>query len=780
MSKYNEPFIKVNWEDYPENFTQEKIKRVKHYFQKKYNTRHVHVVTVPIINFEATKLTSLDITENISDFAYQKKLMLDFINENNIKVDLDKLNALDDKVNEKVHDEMINKIQYNKWYLKNITFSNFMSYGEDNFIDFEKLDGITVLESIPKNFGGKTIATIDLLLFLFFNKTTKTKTNIEIFNLYTDKNDVIVKGELTIDGFDYVIERKLSRKLSRGGEYKVTNDLNFYKIVNGEIENLEGEQRRETENFITSAIGNESDFLSTILTTGDNLVELLDSKPTARGQKLTKFLGLENLKIKEDIAKQKYNDWARTLVSNTHNKATLEDNIEEYRISIKESETEITKLEDENNSNENLLKKMNTRKEQILSSKNNDVDIELIKTNPDSLKKEIEEIEDLIKNKELTLNDIIVTEPSKYYLEEEHQNVINEKNDVIVEGKTISNEITRQEELLQQLKEGTICPMCKRPLEDVNHDTEIAEIIKKIENLKTDRVNVGKKYKELEKKDKEFSTVKKEFEEYEKNKILKSKQELEIEQKKLEIQIKTDRLSRYDSNKKKMEENKKIESELLILNTKIETSNAQIKYNNTLINKHSNNVVLMNGKIKESLDLITKIDKEQQYEAIFKIYLSIFGKNGISKEIVKNIIPLLNKELHTLLTDSAYFSLKLDINEKHEIQFIMIDNETRKEKLLESGSGYEKTIASLALRSVLTKVSSLPKPNIIVMDEIFGKIADENLDLVGEFFKKIRLYFDHILVISHNPLIRNWGDNVILIKKEDNVSSIDFISKNIL
>ena len=103
----------------------------------------------------------------------------------------------------------------------------------------------------------------------------------------------------------------------------------------------------------------------------------------------------------------------------------------------------------------------------------------------------------------------------------------------------------------------------------------------------------------------------------------------------------------------------------------------------------------------------------------------------------------------------------------------MIDNETRVVKPLYTGSGYEKTVASLAIRSVLTKVSSLPKPNIVIMDEVFGKIADVHLDMVGEFFLKIKNYFEHIFVISHNPLIRNWSDNVIMIKKEENVSSID-------
>ena len=62
------------------------------------------------------------------------------------------------------------------------------------------------------------------------------------------------------------------------------------------------------------------------------------------------------------------------------------------------------------------------------------------------------------------------------------------------------------------------------------------------------------------------------------------------------------------------------------------------------------------------------------------------------------------------------------------------------------------------------------------MDEIFGKIADENLEAVGEFFVKIKKYFEHIFVISHNPLIRNWSDNIMLIKKDNNVSYIDNIT----
>ena len=159
--------------------------------------------------------------------------------------------------------------------------------------------------------------------------------------------------------------------------------------------------------------------------------------------------------------------------------------------------------------------------------------------------------------------------------------------------------------------------------------------------------------------------------------------------------------------------------------------------------------------------------------------MSVFGKNGISKTILKRMIPLLNMELSHLLDDSCYFKLEVSMNKRNELEFMMIDSDTRVIKPLASGSGYEKTIASLALRSVLTKVSSLPKPNIVVMDEVFGKIADENLEMVGEFFKKIKKYFEHIFVISHNPLVRNWSDNLLMIEKEENISTIKSVSVKI-
>jgi DNA repair exonuclease SbcCD ATPase subunit len=690
------------------------------------------------------------------------------------------VDRLDNKVNSQIDKLNENKVRYNKWFIKKVEFSNFLSFGDNNVIDFTDLDGITVVESTPKNFGGKSTSTVDLLMFLFFNSTTKTKTNGEVFNRFTDKDEVSVVGHITIDGDDYVIERKTNRKKSKSGEYNVTNKLEFYKKNDdGTIVNLSGEQRRETESFIASAIGSEEDFLSTILTTGYNLEELIESKPTARGQILTKFLGLESLKAKEEIAKEIYNDWSKKLISNTYNVVQLETDNEKFNQSITESEDEIKRNENLLIDYTDTLKKQEDKRDNLLLSKNNDVDKELINTNPTLLKREIDDLITQKNASQKNADDVSVTEPSQYYDEDQHKELRGQMANLQGIDVALKYEKGDKEKLIKKFEEGTVCPTCNRALDEVDHTDEIEKIKKEIENIIKDMEENQIAFDSLKEQSEGFDKLKSEFDTYERNKLRKARYELEVEQKQVEIDSKQLRLDRYDDNKKRLEENQRIDQELIAVRTQIETINADIRVSNTAIERHSNNISNLKEKIKINEELIVKIKGEEELLAVFKVYLTIYGKNGISKVILKNMIPLLNQELYRLLVDSCHFILELSINDKNEVEFIMIDTETRVVKPLNAGSGYERTISSLALRSVLTKISSLPKPNIVVMDEVFGKIADENLEMVGEFFKKIKNYFEHIIVISHNTLIRNWSDNMIMVKKEDNVSSIDFITTKI-
>jgi DNA repair exonuclease SbcCD ATPase subunit len=273
-------------------------------------------------------------------------------------------------------------------------------------------------------------------------------------------------------------------------------------------------------------------------------------------------------------------------------------------------------------------------------------------------------------------------------------------------------------------------------------------------------------------KEKSFTQLKSEFDQYERNKLIKEKLEIQIESfdiKKKDIQTK---LQNFKDNQQKLEDNKKIDEKLMKADIRLGELSREKDGINYKITTSRNNISRHQEKISDNLKHIEKIAEEEEKSKIFKLYLEVYGKNGISKMIMKNMMPVINSELQRLLMDSAEFKLEVRISDKNEVEFWMIDNSTAIEKLMSSGSGYERTIASLALRAVLSKVCSLPKPNVVVFDEVFGKISNDNLEMVAEFFHKIKDYFEKILVITHNPMVSQWADTIVKIEKTNNVSKV--------
>ena len=116
------PFIKVTWEDIPENFTQEKIKRVRSYFKRKYNSKNVTVLT-KVLDKDSSDDLNVDIEQNVMDISYQKDLMEQFVKVNDITVDIDLLKRMDDKVNSKMADDMSMNTRYKRVFIRNIKFS---------------------------------------------------------------------------------------------------------------------------------------------------------------------------------------------------------------------------------------------------------------------------------------------------------------------------------------------------------------------------------------------------------------------------------------------------------------------------------------------------------------------------------------------------------------------------------------------------------------------------------------------------------------------------------
>jgi DNA repair exonuclease SbcCD ATPase subunit len=769
FSKYENPTIQVVWEDLQENFTQDKIKSVKHYFQKKYNTTNVNVLT-KVKNVDTDTMQSVDVSVNVTDVNYQLDLLKKFLESKGYSDYSDDILGINRMVENRMKEDETETTQFKKWYIRNIEFSNFLSYGENQRMDFDKCNGVVVVESDPPNFGGKTVLSVDLLLFLFFNETTKTTKAEEIFNRFTDKDSVVVKGEVTIDGEDYIILRKIERKLSKKGEWNVKTELDFFKkMSDGSLQNFTGEQRRETEAFIKNSIGTKEDFLMTILTTATNLEELLESKPTARGQVLSRFMGLEFLKRKEEVGKEIYSEFNKSKMSNIYNSEELKNDNESLTTKIGELNDQIDSIKLELKDIDEKIVKGKEYRDDMLKKKHGDIDKEISLMNPVKTQEEIVGFDREKTMFQQKLDELKVVEPKEFYHEDDHDKIKEEYNGVFKSKIELETQIREIEKLKSSVSDGIKCEHCGIELMNASiTQSKIAEL---------DGYIVHKDQKEglmqvLTGKEQAFVQLKKDFDEYEKNKLIKEKYELSIESCDLKIGGLKGKLDRWGDVQDKIKENDQIDSMLIKADLRLDELDHLKRQKNTNITNNEYQIKTCNEKIDNNKKLIVKIKEEEEKERIYKIYMEAFGKNGLSKIIMKTMMPLINSELQRLMEDSCYFKLEIRINDKNEVEFLMIDNSSGIEKLMVSGSGYERTIASLALRSVLSKVCSLPKPNVVVFDEVFGKISNDNLEMVSEFFIKIKDYFEKIFVITHNPMVSQWADTIVKIKKENNISKV--------
>jgi len=768
----NNPFIKVTWEDIPENFTQEKIKRVRSYFKRKYNSKNVTVLTKVVDRNNSDDL-DIDIEQNVMDTAYQKDLMEQFVKVNDITVDIDLLKRMDNKVNSKLADDMVMNTKYKRVFVRNIKFSNFLSFGNDNILNLSDLGGITVIDSNPPNFGGKSVLAVDLILFLFFNKTTKSSKAEEIFNRYQKDNEVVVQGEVEIDGDNYIIIRKIIRKKKKNGDWTVSTSLEFLqKLDDGSLKSFTGEQRRETETFIKESIGTMNDFLLTVLTTAGNLESLIESKPTERGNVLSRFIGLEVLKEKETVGKKMYSDWSKKLISNVFNTEDLKHEVKELKgekkildITINDDESELVSIT-------KSLKVKGNERDRLISEKYTDIDPDIENTNPRLVGEQINSLRSGLKSSEDKLevygeND----EPEQIDLRLLRE-LIKKKDRLTINDTRNKTNLKNSKKSLKGLEESEFCPVCKQALKDVDHSDEIKrlkdEIIVINKSLNDDSIVNEQLIGKIE----DLETKKIVFDEHEKEMLKKERIILEIEQKKLNIDKLVVELGKFEDNKAKL--NKNIELERNILTVKSEIDRLDNTKDGLIRSIESNKVriKIIDSTIITNDDRMKTIKDENDVEKVFRAYLTVYGKNGIIKTIMKSVVPKLNNELLTLLSDVTTFNLEIRVNDKNEVEFWMRDLETEVEKLLATGSGYEKTMASLAIRTVLTKVSCLPRPNITVFDEVLGKVSNENLEEVELFFNRIKEYFENIFLITHNPLVREWSNNIITVTKKNNVSSI--------
>ena len=720
-----------------------------------------------------------EMINNIKDPKYQQQLFKEYIEKNGIKeYNWEEILNIDSRVNALINYDAYEKSR--RFVLRYAKWKNFLSYGENNFFDFTKLSGLVHLKGDPANKSGKSTFAYDLIHFALFGKTRSGKADkfSEMFNNYLpNERELFVEVGITIDGENYVIKRTLTKPDPSKKSKNITNNVSYYRL-NGEgqaeelkdADNMQDVSTTKTTKAIKEAIGSEEDFDRIISANAKDLDELISMKDTDRGRILSRWIGLLPLEEKEQKAKDM---WAKSSVGrlcDVYDRETLRGEIED----LNEENAGLTTAIEINKAkiaeNRERLESDSKSKDMLLSSKQK-VDDVLLNVDVTTVETRMTQVIDEGKrnNEELSALEKEVEEIGDVeYSDSEYKALSSKKDQLTNEIAAVKAEMINKKKEAQALANDEYCPTChqKWPNRDnsaaiARLQEEYAEDYQKGVQLKAQKDEIVESMNALEAtREKYLSKAQKEI----KIGALKNKRtNLLADYNKLK-KIAND----YKDNKDTIQKNSQIDAQVNVLKVNIESYHATIRRLESESVAAQKDIDANNETIRQKESYIKRIEQEIELEKTWRLYLSMVGKDGISKMVLRSTIPTINSELDKLLCDVADFKIELEVNDKNDIEFWLVRDGVKTR--LAGGSGLERTEAALALRVVLANMSNLSRPPFIVLDEILGSVAAENYDDMKRLYDKIVLEYDFVLHICHIDL--DWYDKTILVTKKDNISTI--------
>lgn len=776
--------VHIVWNVTPTNYSREIKKSIISMMAKKYGIPEKNIKVEPnyIVNNSSGSL-AYDSVKSINDPNFQLELFKQYIAENKIEdIDFNEIVKIDSLINSTIDYTVYDKSK--KYSIKWVKWSNFLSYGPDNYFDFTNLHGLVLLKGEPANKSGKSTFAYDLLHFLLFGKTNtdKAKTLGGLFNNYLpDENTLKVEGCINIDGDDYIIRRTLVRPAAGKKTKSISNKVEYYKLASDgtetllQDENQQGASTKETTKIIKDALGNESDFDLIISANAKDLDSLISLTETEKGRLLSRWIGLSVLEDKDAKAREKWNkEISVGRYSDVYNKVQLETEISDLEDDTKNLNDDIDKNKEIIKTCDDKLEAYNKSRDALLSSKIV-IDNSLLKVNVTTLQTTINNIVETGKKKTTEL-EYYKNELKKFgdvdYSDEEYKSLKAEKEPLIARMAELRTKIENLKETNKKLSDAEYCPTCHRKFDNIDNSEVINANKKEIDKFIAEGIEKKKKSDDITKKIEDIET---------KMALSKDKSKIELKIATINTEITSKRLE-YSENKKLLDEvnknkeaitkNGEIDASINVVDTNIKTekgikdnANAKIAENEKSIAKNAETIAL-----KKSY--IVKIEEERKTEKYWKLYLQMIGKNGISKMVLRNTLPIINCELDRLLSDVADFKVEITMDNENDIDFLLIRDDviTR----LSAASGLEKTQAALALRVVLGRLSKLSRPPFILLDEILGTVDNENYDDMKKLYDKVIEYYDFVLHICHLHEIIDWHTGgIITVKKVDNISTLN-------
>ena len=719
---------------------------------------------------------------NSREVDVQNKLIDEYLKSVGLDVDDDiaqRLIAINNDLNTRIRNVEVSTPGI-MWRPLKFTFSNMFSYGDGNEIDFNDISGIVGL--FAPNASGKS-TLLDSLVYCIFDKCSRTGKAAHVMNNKSD--DFYCKLEFMIGDDIFIIERIGKRSNSGNVSVKVE----FKKITDGDEVILTGKRRDETNKIIRDYIGTYDDFIMTTMSTQNDHRSFIDMTKKDRQELLYRFLDIYVFIDLFKLAKEDSRDLSAEI------KLLEQENF------VEQIEMATASIED----SEELLKRIEERKEIVndeldeLTSKIDGLHADLKPIDESLYLPRLEEDLKYAKGtveRDIQKRDKMISDRAKLIEEYEQMKVNFESTygDFDIESaserkRKLLEDRSRVTQLVHQYKthEGKVdilktheydpdCEYCIKNQFVVDAENSKIELTKIIEELK--------RYGSADILDGEIDKIREQLDNYTiasseleacKRQILHIESEIEMQ------------LSLISS----------VESKIPLIEGNIEKCKVQegnVKYNEAIkstiqghktrrsevqiIERELNNQITdIKAKISTSLVYLqgATMRRDRYNETVSKFkaydyYMQAVNRDGVPYMILKKILPIIESEVNDVLSGIVDFTFKLDIGENDSIDGSIMYGD--KSWAIELTSGMERFILSLALRSSLIRLSGLPKPNFLAIDEGFGVLDTEKLNSIYVLFDYLKERFDFVMCISHIQGMRDFVDQLIQIEKVNGYSEI--------
>ena len=747
-------------------------------------------------SFGEEVVSGLDIGD-LRSVDVQNKLIEEYLKDYNLsKETLNEVIQLNSKMNRISEAEA--GIQRNvNWSIEKLEFNNLFNYGESNSIDFSTLGGIIGI--LGKNYSGKS-SIIDSLLFTMQNNTSKNSVkNVNIIN--QNRKSASSKVSLSIGNVKYFIERRMekySKRLKGKETEEAKMELDFWSEdqVTGEIRNHNGDTRNTTDANIRKILGTRDDFMITSFCSQMDSLNFINLGSVDRKKVLSKFIGLDIFEERYRAIKESASDINGALKQ--HHDRDYEVEIEEEKKILSSSKRSLRAQKKKCETLKSSLKskelELRDIEIKIASYPKIDIDIDKIKVQKSKTENKLSEAkssklkrEELVRDNEKHLSKIDEFSAQFSYedLKNERESVLEVERELLLltekqqhleeRSRSLDSKIS----LLNEVPCGDKFPSCK-----FLHDAVESKGL--IDEVKSNLVSITSKRKASEEKagslDKE--AIESRLDKYDsvmKNraKVDRETSELRLEVEKLNYKIKEHERNleslaasenEYYENEKDCKiiaslfgEKRGVEEVICGLNGDLGTCEDKI---------HS--LIADSSGCEQRIANLE--EKQSEYEELktqniaYDMLAKCMEPNGISSDIIKKYLPVINEEINKVLLPVVQFEVFFEIEDKR--LNVYIKHPKYEQRVIEMASGAEKTLASMAIRLALTKIGTLPKSDIFILDEPATDLDSDNMEGFIGILEMLKSQFKTVILISHLDVLKECVDDEIIIDKRDGFAHV--------